>query len=93
MKTGMFKKFFGFVKKPLVIIASKFVSFAMCFMPKKSYVSFVRKYDSANQLADADDETILASRKVLRIQTAIKSVIMAIGTLLGHVLYKKFHAC
>ena len=84
MKTGMFKKFFGFVKKPLVIIASKFVSFAMCFM---------RKYDSANQLADADDETILASRKVLRIQTAIKSVIMAIGTLLGHVLYKKFHAC
>ena len=88
----MFKKFFGFIRESIVKIAAKFLTVGMAFMPKKTFVHFMHKYDFKHELDSTDDETILKGRAVLRIKLAVKAAAMAIGTFLGYTIYKKCYA-
>ena len=85
MTINMFKKFF-------INIAATFLTVGMAFMPKKTFVHFMHKYDFKHELDSTDDETILKGRAVLRIKLAVKAAAMTIGTFLGYTIYKKCYA-
>lgn len=88
-KTGMFKKFFTTITAPFVKAAT---SIFLSILPKKNYLAYMRKHDTAGVFNDISDEVLLQSRMVVRIQTAIKAAVMVIGTFLGYGIYKKCHA-
>ena len=81
------------IKNFFVRVASKIVTFGMCFMPKATFLRFMRKRAPLGMLDDVPDEDILLSQRILRKRMLLSILAVAIGTLLGHVLYKKFHAC
>ena len=89
MKTGMFKKFFTTITTPFVKVAT---SIFLSILPKKNYLAYMRKHDTGGVFKDISDEVLLQSRAVVRIQTAIKASIMAVGTFLGYTIYKRCHA-
>lgn len=89
MKTGMFKKFFTTITTPFVKVAT---SIFLSILPKKNYLAYMRKHDTAGVFHDISDEVLLQSRMVVRIQTVIKSAVMAIGTFIGCTIWKKCHA-
>ena len=88
-KTGMFKKFFVTVSAPIMKAAS---NVWVSILPKNAYLKFMRKHDTEGVFKDISDEVLLQSRAGVRIQTAIKASIMAVGTFLGYAIYKKCHA-
>ena len=88
-KTGMFKKFFVTVSTPIMKAAS---NVWVSILPKNAYLKFMRKHDTEGVFKDISDEVLLQSRMAVRIQTAIKAVVMTIGTFLGYTIYKKYHA-
>ena len=88
-KTGMFKKFFTTITAPIIKSAA---SVFLSILPKKNYLAYMRKHDTADVFHDISDEILLQGRSIIRIETAIKSAIMAIGTFLGYTIYKKCHA-
>ena len=88
-KTGMFKRFFTNITTPIVRVAT---SIFLSILPKKNYLAYMRKHDTAGVFHDISDEVLLQSRAAVRIQTAIKTAVMAIGTFLGYTIYKKCHA-
>lgn len=88
-KTGMFKKFFGSIA---FTISKSAANVLLSILPKKSYLKFMRKNDTEGVFKDISDEVLLQSRAAVRIQTAIKTAVMAIGTFLGYTIYKKCHA-
>ena len=88
-KTGMFKKFFTTITAPIIKSAT---SVFLSILPKKNYLAYMRKHDTADVFHDISDEILLQGRSIIRIETAIKSAIMAIGTFLGYTIYKKCHA-
>ena len=88
-KTGMFKKFFVTVSTPIMKAAS---NVWVSILPKNAYLKFMRKHDTEGVFKDISDEVLLQSRAAVRIQTAIKTAVMAIGTFLGYTIYKKCHA-
>ena len=88
-KTGMFKKFFGGI---VSTISKSAANVLLSILPKKTYLKFMRKNDTEGIFKDISDEVLIQSRTVVRIQTAIKAVVMAIGTFLGYAIYKKYHA-
>ena len=88
-KTGMFKKFFTTITAPIIKSAT---SVFLSILPKKNYLAYMRKHDTADVFHDISDEVLLQGRSIIRIEIAIKSAIMAIGTFLGYTIYKKCHA-
>ena len=88
-KTGMFKKFFGGI---VSTISKSAANVLLSILPKKTYLKFMRKNDTEGIFKDISDEVLIQSRTVVRIQTAIKAVVMAIGSFLGYAIYKKSHA-
>ena len=89
MKTNMFKKFFGGIAST---ISKSAANVLLSILPKKAYLKFMRKNDTKGVFKDISDEVLLQSRTVVRIETAIKSAVMAIGMFLGMAIYKKCHA-
>ena len=89
MKTNMFKKFFGGIAST---ISKSAANVLLSILPKKAYLKFMRKNDTKGVFKDTSDEVLLQSRTVVRIETAIKSAVMAIGMFLGMAIYKKCHA-
>ena len=89
MKTNMFKKFFGGIA---FTISKSAANVLLSILPKKAYLKFMRKNDTKGVFKDISDEVLLQSRTVVRIETAIKSAVMAIGMFLGMAIYKKCHA-
>ena len=89
MKTNMFKKFFGGIAFTIYKSAANVL---LSILPKKAYLKFMRKNDTKGVFKDISDEVLLQSRTVVRIETAIKSAVMAIGMFLGMAIYKKCHA-
>ena len=88
-KTDMFKKFFSGIAST---ISKSAANVLLSILPKKSYLKFMRKNDTEGVFKDISDEVLLQSRAAVRIQTAIKTAVMAIGTFLGYTIYKKCHA-
>ena len=88
-KTSMFKKFFGGI---ISTISKSAANVLLSILPKKAYLKFMRKNDTKGVFKDISDEVLLQSRTVVRIETAIKSAVMAIGMFLGMAIYKKCHA-
>ena len=88
-KTGIFKKFFNTVSAPIMKAAA---NVWVSILPKKAYLKFMHKNDTKGVLKDISDEVLLQSRMAVRIQTAIKAVVMTIGMFLGMAIYKKCHA-
>ena len=89
MKTNMFKKFFGGIAST---ISKSAANVLLSILPKKAYLKFMRKNDTKGVFKDISDEVLLQSRTVVRIETAIKSAVMAIGTFIGCTIWKKCHA-
>ena len=88
-KTSMFKKFFGGITST---ISKSAANVLLSILPKKTYLKFMRKNDTEGVFNKISDEVLLQSRAIVRIQTAIKASIMAVGTFLGYGIYKKCHA-
>ena len=88
-KTSMFKKFFTTISAPIMKAAA---NVWVSILPKNAYLKYMRKHDSEGIFKDISDEVLLQSRMSVRIQTAIKAVVMAIGMFLGMAIYKKCHA-
>ena len=88
-KTDIFKKFFSGIAST---ISKSAANVLLSILPKKSYLKFMRKNDTKGVFKDISDEVLLQSRAVVRIQTAIKAVVMAVGTFLGYAIWKKCHA-
>lgn len=88
-KTDMFKKFFSGIAST---ISKSAANVLLSILPKKSYLKFMRKNDTKGVFKDISDEVLLQSRMAVRIQTAIKAVVMTIGMFLGMAIYKKCHA-
>ena len=88
-KTDMFKKFFSGIAST---ISKSAANVLLSILPKKSYLKFMRKHDTKGVFKDISDEVLLQSRAVVRIQTVIKTTVMAIGTFLGYAIYKKCNA-
>ena len=89
MKTNIFKKFFGGIAST---ISKSAANALLSILPKKAYLKFMRKNDTKGVFKDISDEVLLQSRTVVRIETAIKSAVMAIGTFIGCTIWKKCHA-
>ena len=53
MKTGMFKKFFTTITTPFVKVAT---SIFLSILPKKNYLAYMRKHDTAGVFHDISDE-------------------------------------
>ena len=88
-KSSMFKKFFNIISAPIMKAAA---NVWVSILPKKAYLKFMRKNDTENIFKDISDEVLLQSRMGVRIHTAIKAAVMAIGTFLGYTIYKKCYA-
>ena len=88
-KTSMFKKFFTTISAPIMKAAA---NVWVSILPKNAYLKYMRKHDTEGVFKDISDEVLLQSRAVVRIQTAIKAVVMAVGTFLGYAIWKKCHA-
>ena len=88
-KTSMFKKFFTTISAPIMKAAA---NVWVSILPKNAYLKYMRKNDSEGIFKDISDEVLLQSRMAVRIQTAIKAVVMTIGMFLGMAIYKKCHA-
>ena len=88
-KTSMFKKFFTTISAPIMKAAA---NVWVSILPKNAYLKYMRKHDSDGIFKDISDEVLLQSRMTVRIQTAIKAVVMTMGTFLGYTIYKKCHA-
>lgn len=88
-KTSMFKKFFTTISAPIMKAAA---NVWVSILPKNAYLKYMRKHDTEGVFKDISDEVLLQSRMAVRIQTAIKAVVMTIGTFLGYTIYKKCHA-
>ena len=88
-KTGMFKKFFSGIAST---ISKSAANVLLSILPKKAYLKFMRKNDTKGVFKDISDEVLLQSRAAVRIQTAIKTVVMAVDTFLGYAIWKKCHA-
>lgn len=86
-KTGLFKKFFTTITAPITKAGA---SIFLSILPKKNYLAYMRKHDTAGVFHDIPDEILLQGRAVVRIETAIKTAVMAIGTFLGYAVWKKF---
>ena len=85
-KTGLFKKFFTTITAP---ITKTGISIFLSILPKKNYLTYMRKHDTAGVFHDIPDEILLQGRAVVRIQTAIKTAVMFVGTFLGYTMGKK----
>ena len=85
-KTSMLKKFFG---RMISTISKSAANVLLSILPKKTYLKFMRKNDTDGVFDKISDEVLLQSRTVVRIQTAIKASIMAVGTFLCYAIYKK----
>ena len=88
-KTGMFKKFFTTITAPIIKSAT---SVFLSILPKKNYLAYMRKHDTADVFHDISDEILLQGQSMVRKETAIKVMVMAIGTFLGYTIHKKYHA-
>ena len=88
-KSSMFKKFFNIISAPIMKAAA---NVWVSILPKNAYLKYMRKHDTEGVFKDISDEVLLQSRMAVRIQTAIKAVVMTIGTFLGYTIYKKCHA-
>ena len=88
-KTDIFKKFFSGIAST---ISKSAANVLLSILPKKSYLKFMRKNDTKGVFKDISDEVLLQSRAAVRIQTAIKAVVMTVGTFLGYAIWKKCHA-
>lgn len=88
MKMNIFKKFFTTITSSFTRAISNIY---LSILPRKAYLRFMRKNDTAGIFKDISDEVLLQSRAAVRIHTIIKTAIMAVGTFLGYTIWKKCH--